>query len=329
MYPGSPVGTLTQYWACVKDGRPFCVALSTQKLPQVCACVKYIYRSSPFRRKGYQRFGHVKSTHESIHGQLTYAKPKRKAHMQYEKLSCWPGAGYAILLAFIERTGKTFSCECVWLTCIFIVDMTNASSCCSHPCRRHRLQVLWLLWRKVSRAGCSKLFPWHYPSALDLKDCITDLFFLVLKNFAMDHLPLDLQFVGSFRLAQVQLSNKKLQHHSSIGSHQTPQDISHKASDFQLHRLHRSKSHEPLSSSPSEETKCCNRQMGEAKPLLFPISKWSRLGLSMPLMMTQSSLGFTIHSSTWSSSLKFFVISAEHQPPSEALRHHWIAWTFS
>ena len=75
--------------------------------------------------------------------------------------------------------------------------------------------------------------------------------------------------------------------------------MSHKASDFQLHRP---KSHEPWSSSPSEdisfvchELKLClsclpcnwSCSKGEGNSLNFSKFQGSRLGLSMPLMMSQ------------------------------------------
>ena len=35
---------------------------------------------------------------------------------------------------FIEHSGKTFSCDRMWRTCISVADMINTSSGCSHPC---------------------------------------------------------------------------------------------------------------------------------------------------------------------------------------------------
>ena len=120
----------------------------------------------------------------------------------------------------------------------------------------------------------------------------------------MDHLPLDLPSVGYFLFAQVELGKKDLQHHSSIWPNQTPQDISHKASDFQLHSLGA-----PRHLKKQSVLMCvclpwagtllggrpCNCQIlfwltNEGKRQIFPLfpaSKGSRLGLSMPFMMTQ------------------------------------------
>ena len=138
--------------------------------------------------------------------------------------------------AFIEHGGKPFSCDCMWFTCIFIVDMTNTRSCCSHPacfivskfcgsceenipCRTQ--QTLSLIWPFPARA-----------------QRLHETFLVCPEQILMHNLPLGLQSVGYFLLPQVQLGNKRFLHWSN----QTPQDISRKVSDFELHR---SESHEP------------------------------------------------------------------------------------
>ena len=102
--------------------------------------------------------------HECIHCQLNSVQPKKSPHA-IRKVELLPARlvchlvgitnGGHLMRAFIEHSGKTF--DCMSLTCIFIADITNTRSCCSHPCTCHGLQVLWLLWRKVSLAGCSAL----------------------------------------------------------------------------------------------------------------------------------------------------------------------------
>ena len=110
--------------------------------------------------------------------------------------------------AFIEHSGKTFSGDCMSLTCIFIADKTNTRSCCSHPCTCHSLQVLWLLWRKVSLQDAARFsLIWHPPTwSQRLHKSRSSL---VLGNCLMDHLPWDRQSVGYCLLPQVQLGNKR------------------------------------------------------------------------------------------------------------------------
>ena len=84
--------------------------------------------------------------------------------------------------AFIEHGGKPFSCDCMWSTCIFIVDMTNTRSCCSHPACFIVSKFLALV-KKISPAGRSKLFPWYGLSPLELRDCIRDVPRLSWTNF--------------------------------------------------------------------------------------------------------------------------------------------------
>ena len=139
-------------------------ALWTRTLSQVWACVQYswVYPLSA-------QFCQAKM--ETPHA-------LRKVESLALPLVCHlvgiTNGSHLIHKAFIEPSGKTISCDCVWLTCIFIFDVTSTSSCCSHPCTCHSLQVLWLLWRKVPHAGCGKLFPWYGLSRLALKDCIRD-----------------------------------------------------------------------------------------------------------------------------------------------------------
>ena len=128
--------------------------------------------------------------------------------------------------AFVEHSGKTCSGDCMSLTCIFIPDITNTRSCCSHPCTCHSLQVLWALVKKI--AWCSALFPWYGIPPLDLKDCIRAVPLWLFLDASSPLGP-----VGYF-LAQVELRKKRS---SALFKHRAPLDISKKASDFPLHSL--------------------------------------------------------------------------------------------
>ena len=114
--------------------------------------------------------------------------------------------------AFIEHGGKPFSCDYMWFTCIFIFDMTNTRSCCSHPacvivskfCVRHSLQGEE---ENPLHDAANSFRDMAFPRSSS--EIAYETFLVCPEQILMHNLPLGLQSVGYFLLPQFQLRAAK------------------------------------------------------------------------------------------------------------------------